>query len=64
MQESLTLLEFQDIIAQRLKKVEDFLIKIDKIIDSKETKEYLKDFAWDREITQDDVDEILKKHGV
>lgn len=64
LKEIISLLEFQDILAQRLKKVEDFLIKVDKIVDSKESKEDLKEFAWEKEITQNDVDEILKKHGL
>ena len=64
LENSLVLLEFQDIIAQRVKKVEDFLKKVDKIVDTKDLKENLKEFAWERETTQEDVDEILKRHGL
>ncbi|WP_281951184.1 hypothetical protein [Nitrosophilus kaiyonis] len=58
------LLQFQDIISQRLKKVQNFLKEIDSLIDSQIDKEKLSDFAWENEVEQNDVDDILKSYGL
>ncbi len=78
--EVLTLLEFQDILAQRLKKISQFLDEIEKDIlkislelglekkkDSKEAEKIrkkLEELEWKREVSQDDVDEILNEYGM
>jgi len=55
-------LQFQDICAQRLKKVQNFLKEIDKNYKSNNTD--LEEFAWENEVIQDDVDDILKSYGL
>ncbi len=78
--ETLTLLEFQDILAQRLKKISEFLSDVEKDIlklalelgikesDSKEKSEELRkkleELEWKKEVNQDDVDEILNEFGI
>ena len=78
--EALTLLEFQDILAQRLKKISDFLNEVEQDIvklamdlgledtleseKAKEIKKKLEELEWKREVEQTDVDEILKEHGM
>ena len=78
--ESLTALEFQDILAQRLKKSIEFLQDVEKTIlkvllilgineeefkdKQKEFKEKLEELEWKKEVTQDDVDDILKEFGL
>lgn len=57
-------LQFQDIFAQRLKKVQNFLKEIDKKIDSKKDENKLNEFAWENEVDQNDVDDILKSYGL
>ncbi len=78
--ESLTLLEFQDILAQRLKKISEFLLDIKNDIENitkeagiddgsaskitEEIKRKLEELEWKKEVKQDDVDEILKEYGM
>jgi chemotaxis protein CheZ len=78
--EALTLLEFQDILAQRLKKISSFLSEVEKDIvkialelgltqtkDSKEAekiKKKLEELEWKKEVSQTDVDEILNEFGM
>ncbi|RMA97510.1 protein phosphatase CheZ [Hydrogenothermus marinus] len=78
--DSLTKLEFQDIVGQRLNKVLSFIEDIEKSIlkvllilgideeSSKEKKEELKkkleEIEWKKEVSQDDVDDILKEFGL
>ncbi len=78
--ESITLMEFQDIISQRVNKVLDFLQDIEKRIlkillllgisdeDFKEKREEfrkkLEELEWEKEVKQDDVDDILKEFGL
>ncbi len=78
---SLTKLEFQDILSQRLLKVSSFLSDIEREIlkilllfglnDSstsdekkREIEEKLKEIEWKKEISQEDVDDILKEFGL
>ncbi|RKQ63817.1 chemotaxis protein CheZ [Thermovibrio guaymasensis] len=74
----LTLLEFQDILAQRLLKVKSFLNDIEKSIlriallvgieempaEEPELRKKMEELQWKREITQEDVDEIMKQFGL
>ena len=78
--ESLTLLEFQDILAQRLKKISDFLNEVERDIinlandlgleeslnseKAEEIRKKLEELEWKKEVNQTDVDEILKEHGM
>ena len=64
LEKSIESLQFQDIMAQRLTKVKKFLINADKIIDKHSQIVDLNKFAWDKEIEQSDVDDILKSHGL
>ncbi len=61
---SIEKLQYQDILAQRLKKVEDFLKEIDKKIDTNKDEDELNEFAWENEVAQDDIDDILKSYGL
>ncbi|ADY72709.1 putative myosin-2 heavy chain, non muscle [Desulfurobacterium thermolithotrophum DSM 11699] len=76
---ALTLLEFQDILAQRLLKVKNFLSDIEKSIlkiailagieetDKKkrgELEKKLEELEWKKEISQNEVDEIMKQFGL
>ena len=76
---ALTLLEFQDIIAQRLIKVKGFLSDVEKSIvkiallagieDGKveergELQKKLEELEWKKEVSQKDVDEIMKQFGM
>ena len=78
--ESLTLLEFQDILAQRLKKISEFLTDIEKDIlkialelelpenaSSEKAEKFrrkLEELKWKREVSQNDVDEIFEEFGI
>ncbi|WP_456401251.1 protein phosphatase CheZ [Persephonella sp.] len=78
--ETLTLLEFQDIVSQRLQKISNFISEIEKEIlkililfginretsDKKkeELKEKLEELEWKRDVSQEDVDDILKQFGL
>jgi len=75
----LTLLEFQDILAQRLLKVKSFLNDVERSvlkiallagIEEKEGKEEeelrkkMEELQWKKEVSQEDVDEIMKQFGL
>ncbi len=77
--DSLTLLEFQDILAQRLLKIKGFISDIEKSIlkillmagieegpeeEKEELKKKVEELEWKKEVSQDDVDEILKQFGL
>lgn len=76
---ALTFLEFQDIMAQRLLKVRDFLIDLEKSLvrvaliagledsqgeEREEIKKKLEELEWKKEVSQSDVDEIMKQFGL
>ncbi len=77
---ALTLLEFQDILAQRLLKVKQFLSDIEKSIvkiailagieetahesDKEELKKKLEELEWKKEVSQEEVDRIMKQFGL
>jgi len=75
---NLTLLEFQDILAQRLLKVKDFLTDLEKSIlkvallagieekpaEEKELRRKMEELEWKKEVSQEDVDEIMKQFGL
>jgi len=76
---ALTLLEFQDILAQRLLKIKEFLSELEKSIlkivilvgieESEDGKKEdlqrkLEELQWKKEISQDEVDEIMKQFGM
>lgn len=77
---SLTLLEFQDIMAQRLLKVREFLSDLEKSIvkialvagleeteegeEKEEMKRKLEELEWKKEVSQEEVDEIMKQFGI
>jgi len=76
--EALTLLEFQDILAQRLLKVKGFLTDVEKSIlkiailagieekgeGQEELKKKMEELEWKKEVSQQDVDEIMKQFGL
>jgi DNA polymerase I-like protein with 3'-5' exonuclease and polymerase domains len=55
----LSALQLQDIITQRLDKIEDFLRLLDGKVDFSASKEYLEEFAWENEVDQDDIDAMF-----
>jgi chemotaxis regulatin CheY-phosphate phosphatase CheZ len=74
--DALTLLEFQDIMAQRLMKVKGFLSELEKSIikiallvgieevggkNQKEIQRKLEELEWRKEVSQKDIDEIMKQ---
>ncbi len=75
---ALTLLEFQDILAQRLLKVKDFLSDLEKSLlkviltlgieervgNEDELKKKMDELEWKKEVSQEDVDEIMKQFGL
>ena len=76
---ALTFLEFQDIMAQRLLKVKGFLSDVEKgvlkiallagieeVEDEKkeDLQKRLKELEWKKEISQEEVDEIMKQFGI
>jgi len=77
---SLTLLEFQDIVAQRLLKIRDFLFDLEKSIvrialaagleedsgeeEKEEIRKKLEELEWKKEVSQSEVDEIMKQFGL
>ncbi len=77
---SLSKLEFQDILSQRLQKISTFLSDLEKEIfrlillfgiteeeseeKRKEMEEKLKEIEWKKEVNQEDVDLILKEFGM
>ncbi|WP_029521984.1 protein phosphatase CheZ [Persephonella sp. KM09-Lau-8] len=78
--DSLTLLEFQDIVSQRLIKISDFISDVEKEIlkilllfgiseeksenKKEELREKLEELEWKKEVSQEDVDDILKQFGM
>ncbi len=78
--ETITLLEFQDIVSQRLQKISGFVSDIEKEIlkililfginretsekKKEELKEKLEELEWKRDVSQEDVDDILKQFGL
>ncbi len=75
---ALTLLEFQDILAQRLLKVKGFLSDLEKSLlkviltlgieekigNEDELKKKMDELEWKKEVSQEDVDEIMKQFGL
>ncbi|ADU96815.1 nitrogenase component 1 family protein [Thermovibrio ammonificans] len=76
---ALTLLEFQDILAQRLLKVKNFLSELEKSIlkiallagledkpqeEQEEIQKKIEELEWKKEVTQEDVDQIMKQFGL
>ena len=59
---AMVLLQMQDIVTQRLEKLKDFFLRIDAKIDLPEDSEYLKDFAWENEVDQTDVDTLFNQN--
>jgi len=55
----LSALQLQDIITQRLDKIEAFLQLLDGKVDFSASKEYLDEFAWENEVDQDDIDAMF-----
>jgi len=76
---ALTFLEFQDILAQRLLKVKTFVSELEKSIlrvallagieeareeEKEELQKKLEELEWKKEVSQSEVDEIMKQFGL
>ena len=76
---ALTLLEFQDIMAQRLLRIKGFLSDVEKSIlrivilagieeieneRKEDLQKKLEELEWKKEVSQDEVDEIMKQFGM
>ncbi len=55
-------LQLQDIITQRLDKIEQFLTTLDKDVDIERNSSFLDDFAWENEVDQDDIDQMFNEY--
>ncbi|BAF69719.1 hypothetical protein [Nitratiruptor sp. SB155-2] len=60
--EAIAVLQLEDIIVQRLKKVSDFLTMIDDNIELEKDKKFLDEFAWENEVNQDDIDKMFNEY--
>ena len=56
---AMSALQFQDIVHQRLMKVDKFLQTIDPQIDIHLQNQFIKEFAWENEVNQQDVDSLF-----
>ncbi len=61
-QDALAILQMQDIITQRLKKIQDFLILLDKKVTVESDEQFLEEFAWENEVDQSDVDALFENY--
>ncbi|WP_201335411.1 MULTISPECIES: hypothetical protein [unclassified Nitratiruptor] len=60
--ETIAVLQLEDIIVQRLKKVSDFLTMIDENIELEKDKRFLDEFAWEKEVDQSDIDRMFNEY--
>ena len=60
LQEAIAILQMQDIITQRLKKIQDFLTTVDKSVTIDSDERFLQEFAWENEVDQADVDAMFE----
>lgn len=56
---AITALQFQDIVHQRLMKIDKFLRTIDPQIDIRLQNQFIKEFAWENEVVQEDIDSLF-----
>ncbi len=61
--EAMAALQMQDIITQRLVKLEDFIQRIDSVVSLPLDSVYLEEFAWENEVSQDDIDAMFIQKG-
>lgn len=54
-------LQIQDIVTQRLTKLEDFMQRIDTVISLPQDNAYLEEFAWENEVDQNDIDAMFNE---
>ncbi len=59
---ALAALQMQDIITQRLRKVQDFLALLDNEVTLPADEAYLEEFAWENEVNQDDIDAMFSEY--
>jgi len=60
--EAMAALQFQDILTQRLDKLNDFLGVVDQRADFGTEKRYLDEFAWENEVDQSDIDQMFNEY--
>jgi len=60
LQDALSALQFQDIVTQRLSKVEEFLDLLDENLIIESEREYLEAFKWENEVDQKDIDRLFE----
>ncbi len=60
--EAMAALQFQDILTQRLKKLDDFLGVVDQQAQFGTNKRYLEEFAWENEVDQSDIDQMFNEY--
>ncbi len=63
--DALAVLQLEDIITQRIGKIEEFLFYLDKEVDVKDLEfepKYLEDFAWENEVDQEDIDRMFDEN--
>ncbi len=60
--ETIAKLQLEDIIVQRIRRVEDFLKMVDKNVMLEADKNFLEEFAWENEVDQNDIDKMLQEY--
>ena len=60
--DAISTLQLQDIISQRLDKVSDFLQLVDNKVDMQASQSYLDEFAWEKEVNQDEIDSMFNDY--
>ncbi|NPA03487.1 MAG: hypothetical protein GXO61_01360 [Epsilonproteobacteria bacterium] len=60
LQYALSALQFQDIVTQRLSKVEEFLNHLDEKVLIESDRKYLEQFEWRNEVDQKDIDRLFE----
>ncbi len=60
--ETISKLQLEDIIVQRIRRVEDFLKMVDDNVVLEADKKFLDEFAWENEVDQEDIDKMLQEY--
>ncbi len=60
--DAMATLQFQDILTQRLNKLNDFLGVVDQQAQFGTNQRYLEEFAWENEVDQSDIDQMFNAY--
>ena len=59
---ALASLQMQDIISQRIERLKKFLAIVDENVSLPTDETYLKEFAWEKEVDQNDIDQMFNEY--